>query len=111
MRRRKAHSNYVHSWIHDDGKTVAGGNGSDPWNLQVPNDATATRDEWHPECAIRWEKVRMARDQSPPGATQRAEIGCPNILPDYEPDYDFWHPCEGATEPAGPEDLPGPVEP
>ena len=110
MRRRKAHSSYTHSWIHDKDEIVAGGGGVGPWNLQVPNDARATRDEWHPECAIRWAKTRMVSDQSPPGASQRTEAGCALDLPDYEPAFDFWHPCEGASQTGGPANPPGPVE-
>ena len=111
MRRRKAHANYVHSWVHDKDEVVAGNGTVGPWNLKVPNDATALRDEWNPECAVRWQKVRMAGDQTPPGASQRSEVGMPLYLADYEPAYDFWHPCEGwAPTAADDEDLPGPVE-
>jgi len=81
MRRRKAHSLYVHKWYSDRDRVVAG-------------------DE---------DVERMARDQSPPGASLRREVQCPLTLPDPEPSFDFWHPCEG-TERGQQEELPGPVE-
>jgi len=107
LRRRKAHTNYLHRWVHDKDEVVAGSPRVRPWNLEVPNVARATRDEWHPECAIRWTKVRMARDQSPPGAQQRAQVGCPSHVPDYEASEDFWHPCEGAGAPKDANDNSG----
>jgi len=99
-------------WVRkDDGLALRNryDEGSTPWNLTVPNDARASRDEWHPEAAIRWVKTRMIGDQSPPGADQRSDVGLPNILPDYEACFDFWHPSEGTPEEGGGE-LPGPVE-
>jgi hypothetical protein len=96
MHRRQAHTNYAHSWVHDKDKAVAGDSKVAAWNLDVPNDARITKDEWSPEAAVRWNKTREARDQSPPGAEQRSEVGISNNLPTVEPnDYDFWHPCEG----------------
>lgn len=98
MHRRQAHTNYAHSWFHDKDKVVAGDDKVAAWNLQVPNDAIATKDEWSPEAAVRWDKTREARDQSPPGAQQRSWVGFGNDPPTVEPnDYDFWHPCEGWT--------------
>jgi len=95
LHRRQAHTNYAHSWFHDKDKVVAGDDQVAAWNLQVPNDQRATRDEWAPVAAVRWTKSRMARDQSPPGASQRTQVGIANSLPLVEQDYDFWHPCEG----------------
>ena len=104
MHRRQAHTNYAHAWYHDKDPVVAGDSKVKGWNLEVPNDARATKDEWHPVAAVRWDKVRQARDQSPPGAQQRSWVGMSNSLPGIEPDdYDFWHPCEGwSTDPAPP---------
>lgn len=109
MRRRKAHSVYAHKWYNDRDRVVAGDDDVRGWNLSVPNDERATTDQWHPECGVRWTKQRMARDQSPPGASLRLEVQCPLSLPPPEPDADFWHPCEG-TEQGQQEELPGPVE-
>lgn len=107
MHRRQAHTNYKHMWYHDRDKVVAGDAKVRAWNLQVPNDAIATKDEWHPVAAVRWTKTREARDQSPPGAQQRSLVGCGNNPPTVEPDdYDFWHPCEGWA-PAAQRSSPG----
>jgi len=96
LHRRQAHTNYQHMWYHDKDKVVAGDAQVGAWNLQVPNDAIATKDEWHPAAAVRWSKTREARDQAPPGAQQRSWLGTGNDPPAIEPnDYDFWHPCEG----------------
>jgi len=96
MHRRQAHTNYAHMWYHDKDKVVAGDRDVAAWNLQIPNDDKVTKDEWSPVAAIRWDKTREARDQSPPAAQQRSWVGCGNDPPLVEPnDYDFWHPCEG----------------
>jgi len=95
MHRRQAHTNYLHSWFHDKDKVVAGDRDVAGWNLEVPNDLRATQDEWHPVAAVRWSKTREARDQAPPGAYQRTQVGMSNLLPEVESDYDYWHPCEG----------------
>ncbi len=96
MHRRQAHTNYQLMWYHDKDKVVAGDSKVGAWNLVIPNDAKATKDEWSPEAAVRWSKTREARDQSPPGAEQRSWVGCPNSPPAVEPnDYDYWHRCEG----------------
>ncbi|MFP4057887.1 MAG: hypothetical protein ACLF0G_13555 [Candidatus Brocadiia bacterium] len=97
MRRRRAHSAYLHRWVHDDDPTVAGDSEVGPWNLWVPNVRTATRDEWHPEAAVRATKTRMVGDQSPPAAHQRDLIDAPLDMPGYEPSEDFWHPG-GSTD-------------
>jgi len=92
--RRKVHSFYRHSWIHDDTDVVAGGGGVAGWNLQVPVD-DPTKPVWTPETATRGDKTREARDQRPPAASLRQTIGTPLQFPDAEPSDDFWHPCEG----------------
>ncbi len=96
MHRRQARSNYLHIGSHDRDKVVAGDRDVAGWNLEIPNDARATRDEWNPAAAVRWTKRREARDQMPPGARERSQVGINNNLPGIDPDdYDFWHPCEG----------------
>lgn len=96
LRRRMAHSGYEHSWVHDEDKVVAGGDGVEAWNLDVPNEAARQlKDQWHPEAAIRWTKSRMCGDQSPPAAQQRAWIGTPAMFPGAEPSEDFWHASDG----------------
>jgi Flp pilus assembly protein TadG len=109
MRRRRAHTDYVHRWDNDRDPVVAGDERVAGWNLKVPMDGVAARDlgqegrlGWHPEAAIRcWTKSRMARDQTPPGATQRSDVGCPLSMPQGEPSSDFWHPVAGTTDPGG----------
>ena len=109
IRRRRAKSQYVHRWYNDRDRVVAGDQDVEGWNLKVPTDQRFDTDPWRPECAVRWTKRRMARDQSPPGASLRLEVQCPLTLPNPEPSFDYWHPCEG-TEQSQQEDLPGPVE-
>jgi len=156
MRRRRAHTNYLHYWKEQgrdfdqetwaarndgtlspwveetDGGVVARrvrtryddqGTDDSPvraWNLKVPTDKAALRDlqnegiyGWHPECAVRyWENRRQARDQAPPGASQRQWVNGPpqDTMPGYEPDFDYWHPSEGPSQPQDPGNLPGPVQ-
>lgn len=102
MHRRQAHTNYQHAWFHDRDRVVAGDGKVAGWNLEIPNDAKATKDEWSPVAAVRWTKKREARDQSPPGARERSDVGISNSLPVVESDYDIWHPCEGWKAQAGP---------
>lgn len=92
LRRVQARSIYRHSWVHDDGDPVGGNPAVRGWNLEVPAPDPAGRVEWNPATAIRGHKVRMARDQTPPGADLRHNTGFPVGLPGYEPDTDFMHP-------------------
>jgi hypothetical protein len=108
LHRRQAHTNYAHSWFNDKDKVVAGDRDVAGWNLQIPNDATATKDEWSPEAAVRWTKVRMISDSMPPGAQQRNQVGMPLTLPVVESDYDYWHPCAGWLNVAPPPPPPAP---
>ena len=124
LHRRNAYTEYLHSWTldreayahqrggadgtlsrwTDDGGTRSlrgvGDSGTSSWNLYVPN--PAFRDRWTTEAAVRWDKTRMARDQTPPGAQQRGLVpnGCPNNLPDYTKTDDYWHPGD-ATKKGG----------
>jgi hypothetical protein len=116
LHRRNAYTEYLHSWVlnreawaptpgtgggtlsrwTDDGSSrglrATGDSGTRAWNLYVPN--PAFHDQWTTAAAVRWDKTRMARDQTPPAAQLRGLVpnGCSNSLPDYEKSDDFWHP-------------------
>ncbi len=92
LKRQEAQALYRHRWIHDRRPLVAGRHDERGWNLQVPAADVSSRDLWRPEAATRGTKVRMARDQMPPGAWVRSRLGCPSGFPGYEPDSDFMHP-------------------
>lgn len=123
MHRRDAYTEYLHSWVldreawapqtgaggnlsrwNDDGSSrslrATGDSGTRGWNLSIPN--PAFRPQWTIESAIRWDKTRMARDQTPPASSERAFVpnGCSNNPPGCVKTDDYWHPGD-ATKPAG----------